>query len=146
NVEAGLFTGNGFTGGWNSSGWGTGKGQSNLFLKQLFFSARPIAGVEIQYGGLYFDRGQSTEVTSYDYDGYLVGERITLNRPRSFYFDEISVTYGYLGDFNRTNVFGRLHRLSQSNYHEFEVSKQISVRVRTSASYAHEERDDVFRQ
>jgi len=43
--------------------------------------------VEIQYGGLYFDRGQSTEVTSYDYDGYLVGERITLNRPRNFYFD-----------------------------------------------------------
>jgi len=36
--------------------------------------------------------------------------------------------------------------LSQSNYHEFEVSKQIGVRVRTSASYAHEERDDVFRQ
>jgi len=70
-----------------------------------------------------FDRGQSTEVTSYDYDGYLVGERITLDRPGNLYFDEISITYGFLGDFNRPNVFGRLHRLGQSNYHEFGVSK-----------------------
>jgi hypothetical protein len=145
-VEAGLFTGNSFTGGWNNSGWGPGRGQSNLFLKQLFFSARPATGVEIQYGGLYFDRGQSTEVTSYDYDGYLVGERITLNRPRNFYFDEISITYGYLGDFNRPNVFARLHRLNQSNYHEYGVSKQIGERVRASASYAYEEGADVLRQ
>ncbi len=146
NLEAGLFSGNSFTGGWNRSGWGSGKGQSNLFLKQLFFSARPVSGVEIQYGGLYFDRGQSTEVTSYDYDGYLVGERITLNRPRNLYFDEISITYGFLGDFNRPNVFARLHRLGQSNYHEFGVSKQIGERIRTSASYAYEEGEDVLRQ
>jgi hypothetical protein len=146
NVEAGLFTGHSFTGGWNNSGWGTGKGQSNLFLKQLFFAARPATGVEIQFGGLYFDRGQSTEVTSYDYDGYLVGERIILNRPRKFYFDEIFTTYGYLGDFSRPNVIGRFHRLSQSNYHEFGVSKRIGERIRTSASYAYEQGEDVFRQ
>jgi len=54
NLEAGLFSGNSFTGGCNRSGWGSAKGQSNLFLKQLFFSIRPVSGVEIQYGGLYF--------------------------------------------------------------------------------------------
>lgn len=146
NLEGGLFSGNSFTGGWNRSGWGSGRGQSNLFLKQLFFSAKPVSGVEIQYGGLYFDRGQSTEVTSYDYDGYLVGERIALNRPQNLYFDEISITYGFLGDFNRPDVFGRLHRLGQLNYHEFGVSKQIGERIRTSASYAYEEGEDVLRQ
>ncbi len=145
-LEGGLFTGNSFTGGWNNSGWGTGQGQSNLFLKQLFFSARPVAGVELQYGGLYFERGQSTEVTSYDYDGYLVGERVTLTRPHNFYFDEISITYGYLGDFSRPDVFGRLRRLSQSNYHEFGVSKQLGARIRASASYAYEGGQDVFRE
>jgi hypothetical protein len=145
-LEGGLSSGNSFSSGWNSSGWGSGKGQSNLFPKQLFFNAKPVNGIEIQYGGLYFDRGQSTEVTSYDYDGYLVGERIMVNRPRYLYFDEIAITYGFLGDFNQPNVFGRLQRLGESNYHEFGASKQIGERIRTSASYASEKGDGVLRQ
>ena len=80
------------------------------------------------------------------YDGYLAGERITLNQLRKLYFDEISVTYGFLGDLNRPDVFGRLHRLGQSNYHEFGVTKNIGLQIRASASYAHEEREDVLRQ
>ena len=147
NLEGGFFSGNSFTGGWNRSGWGSGKAQSNVFLKQLFFSAMPASGVEVQYGGLYFDRGQSTEVTSYDYDGYLVGERITFSRPRNLDFDEISITYGFLGDFNHPDVFERLHRLGRSNYHEFGVTKKIgNEQTRISASYAYEEGKDVLRQ
>jgi len=147
NLKSGFFSGNSFTSGWNRSGWGSGTAQSNLFLKQLLFSAMLASGVEVQYGGLYFDRGQSTEVTSHDYDGYLVGERITLSRRRNLYFDEVSITYGFLGDFNRPDVFGRLHRLGHSNYHEFGVTKKIgNEQIRTSASYAYEEGKEVLRQ
>lgn len=51
-INTGVFTGNSFNGGWNVSGWGTGRGQGNLFLKQLYVSAKPARGVEVQYGGL----------------------------------------------------------------------------------------------
>jgi len=95
-VHGGLFTGNSFTGGWNNAGPGTGNGQSNLFLKQLFVAVKPASGVEIQYGGIEFLRGESSEITSYDYDGYLVGARLLIRRPKSAFFDEIGVTYGYV--------------------------------------------------
>lgn len=36
-VHAGVFTRNSFTSGWNNTAVGTGRGQSNLYLKQLFF-------------------------------------------------------------------------------------------------------------
>jgi hypothetical protein len=41
-VHAGLFTGNSFTSGWNNTALGTGRGQSNLHLKQLFFAGNPL--------------------------------------------------------------------------------------------------------
>src|ERR1051326_6613097 len=81
-IHAGVFTGNSFTGGWNNAGPGTGYAQSNLFLKQLFVGVKPAAGVEIQYGGIEFARGESSEITSYDYDGYLVGSRLFIRRPK----------------------------------------------------------------
>jgi len=99
-VHAGLFTGNTFPGGWNATGWGTGNGQGRFFLKQLYLNAKPLSGLEIQYGGFGFVRGQSTEVSTYDNDGYMTGERIILTRPKNFYFSEISITFGYLGDFH----------------------------------------------
>ncbi|MGH9581147.1 MAG: hypothetical protein ACRD2R_09140, partial [Terriglobales bacterium] len=145
-VHAGVFSGNSFFGGWNQSGWGTGKGQSNLFLKQLYFSARPARGVEVQYGGLSFLHGESTETTSYDYDGYLVGERISLTRPLRFYFDEIAITYGYLGDFNRPSVSQRFHRLRQSNYHQFLLRKKIGERIHASVQYAYEAGVETMRE
>ena len=44
---------------------------SNIFVKQLFASATPAEGVEIQAGGLGIVKGENTEVTSYDNDGYM---------------------------------------------------------------------------
>src|SRR5262249_38132217 len=52
-INAGVFTGNSFIAGFNDTGIGTGDFTSNLYLKQLYFSAKPINGVEVQFGGLY---------------------------------------------------------------------------------------------
>jgi hypothetical protein len=134
-LNAVAATGNGFIASWADTGWGTGRPTSNLYLKQLYFSAQPIKGVELQYGGLPVIRGESTEITSYDNDGYLVGERLSLKRPQQFYFDEVSVTYAYLGDVNRSNLDKRYHRLKQSNYHQFLLSKNVGQRVTASVDY-----------
>jgi hypothetical protein len=145
-INAGAFSGRSFFSGWNSSGWGLSRFASNLYLKQLYFSAKPARGVELQYGSLYLLHGEATEITAYDYDGYVMGQRITLARPDRFYFDEISYTAGYLGDFNTPNINRRYHRLRQVNYHHFLIDKQINERVRASADYASEAGMDVFRQ
>lgn len=145
-INAGVFSGRSFFSGWNNSGWGTGRSTSNLYLKQLYLSAKPVRGVELQYGSLYFLHGEATEITAYDYDGYVTGQRITLARPDQLYFDEISYTAGYLGDFNTPNLNKRYHRLRQVNFHHFLVGKKINERVRASADYASESGMDVFRQ
>jgi hypothetical protein len=108
---------------------------TNIFLRQLYFSAKPIEGVEVQYGGLPIIRGQNTEITTFDDDGYIVGERLILTRPKQLFFDEIAVTYAYLGDFALPNINKRYHRLQQSNYHQFQVQKNIGRRVKASVAY-----------
>lgn len=145
-LNAGVFSGRVFIGTWNNTGWGTGTGQSNLALKQLYFSAAPVRGLEVQYGGLYLLRGESTEITSYDEDGYIIGERVSLKRPNNLFFDEISVTYAYLGDINTPNLNKRFHRLKQSNYHQFLIEKKIGRRVAVSADYTFEAGRDTLRQ
>ena len=134
-INAGVFTGNSFTAGFNDTGVGTGDAITNLYLKQLYLSAKPITGVEAQFGGLYFNRGESTEITTYDNDGYLVGERVILQLPRKLFFDEISATYAFLGDLSTPNLNKRWHRLGESNYHQFLVSKKIGERAAVSSDY-----------
>lgn len=145
-IHAGAFPGKTFQGGWNSTGLGTGKARTNLYLKQLYFSAKPIHGVELQYGSLYFLHGESTEITSYDYDGYLEGERVSVTRPHDFWFDEASITCGYVGDLRQSNINKRYHRLKQSNYHQFLLAKNIGERTRVSADYTSESGEGTFRQ
>ncbi|MFN7945227.1 MAG: hypothetical protein U0Z53_07735 [Blastocatellia bacterium] len=133
-INFGVFSGNNFIGSWNNTGAGTGSPFTNLYLKQLYFSARPIRGVEFQYGGLYVQRGESTEITTYDNDAYLTGERLVLKRPKELFLDEISVTYAYLGDISSPGLNKRYHRLKEANYHQFLVGKQLR-RAAVSVDY-----------
>ncbi len=105
--------------------------------RQLYFSAEPIDGITMQYGSLGFNRGVNTEITSYDEDGYLAGGRISINKPRQLYFNEISATYGYVGDIYTPNFLDRYQRLGQSNYHQFLVRKKITPWLEASADYTH---------
>ncbi len=145
-LNAGVFSGRTFIGTWNNTGWGTGDGQTNLALKQLYLSAAPIAGLELQYGGIYIIRGQSTEISSYDDDGYIMGERVTIKRPDKLFFDEVSVTYAFLGDTNTPNINKRYYRLKQSNYHQFLLEKKIGGRATVSADYTFESGRETMRE
>ena len=134
-VNAGVASGRSFTSSWNATGWGTGEPVSNHYLKQLYFSGTPGQGIEFQYGGLYLLRGESTEITSYDNDGYIVGQRLSLKRPRELFFDEVSITYGYFGDETLPNLNKRFNRLKRSNYHQWLVVKNIGPRAGLSVGY-----------
>ena len=141
-----VATGNSLTGGWNNTGWGTGDLQTNIYVKQLYFDAKPVKPVEIQFGGIGINNGENTEITGYDNDVYLMGERVVIRAPKQLWFDEISVSNGFLGDVNRPNVFRRFKHLDDSNYHQFLVRKNVNSRASFSADYTFESGIDTLRQ
>jgi hypothetical protein len=110
-------------------------GGGQLYLRQLFFDAKPIRGVELQFGGLAINHGVNTEATSYDDDGYMSGERLTLKRPDKLWLSEVSYTRGYLGDLYTPNFFARGERLSKSNYWQILGRKDFGKKIAVSADY-----------
>lgn len=145
-IYAGLFTGRAFNSGWNDTGIGKAAYSATHNLKQLYFQARPISALEFQVGGIAPNNGENTEITGYDSDGYIMGERVTIRAPKHAYFDEISVTNGFLGDITVPNVFDRFKRLSKSNYHQFMVRKQLGRNAAFSADYTFDSGTDTLRQ
>jgi len=146
NVHAGIFPGARFLSGWNNTGWGTGETGLGVYLKQLYLSAEPAHGVEVQWGGLAVDYGESTEVTSYDYDGYITGERATFRHSERLFFDEISLSLGYLSGSEPPGFFDRLERLNDVNYGHLLVLKSVGRRARVSADYTRHSGTNAFRQ
>lgn len=134
-LNVGGQTGSSFTSSLYNTGIGKGRGTTRFSLRQIYFAARPVRGLEVQAGGLYINRGEGTEITTYDDDGYLMGYRVSVRRPKQFFFDEISVTYAYLGDLKTPNIFRRFNRLGESNYHQFLVAKTFGKRAALSLDY-----------
>lgn len=148
-VNFGLFTGVRFTSGWDNTPWGLGRAQKNLTFKALYGSAQPVVGLEIQVGGLYIVKGESTEVTTYDEDGYIMGERVTVRRPRQLFFDEISVTSAYFvggTDDAKIPVSTRFRHIDEPNYQHYLVDKKIGSRAAVSADYTLESHRRTWRQ
>jgi hypothetical protein len=139
-------TGDSFTHSWNATGVGSGDPLKKVYLKELYLTASPWKGVEFQYGGIGFNRGESTEVTSYSNNGYITGERISVRRPDRLFFDEISVSGGYVGDFEEPEVFDRYRHLSRMNYHQFLVLKKVAKNVSVSGDYTMNEGVETLRQ
>lgn len=135
-VTFGFASGSNFVGSWNNTGIGIGArdGKDNKF-KQLYASASPITGFEFQIGGLYIVRGESTEISSYDDDGYLMGERVSIRRPKQLFFDEISVTQAALTSLRTPNVFRRFDDFNDQRYSHVLVAKRLSPVVATSGDY-----------
>jgi hypothetical protein len=134
-LNVGVFTGGSFASSWNSTGIGAAELSQPMNVKQLSLSVSPFKGTEAQVGSLYLVRGESTEITHYDNDGFLTGERLTVKRPGQFFFDEITVTSGYLGDLKTTNAFERADRLNDFNFRQMLVGKKVGARVAMSAEW-----------
>ena len=143
-LTAAALNGDSFQAGWNLRGVRDGQSSNRVFLKQLYVTGKPAEGVEFQYGGLGLVRGESSEITSYDNDGYLTGQRLTLSPKRVV--DELTVTAGYLGDFRDPSVTRRLHRLSEINYGQVLVRKKLTERLTATADYTDEDGERTLRQ
>lgn len=143
-LTAVAFNGDSFQGSWNLRGVRDNQSSNRVFLKQLYVTGKPREGVEVQYGGLPIVRGESSEITSYDNDGYLTGQRLGLS-PKGV-VDELTVTAGYLGDFRAPSVTRRLHRLAEINYGQVLVKKQLTDRLTATADFSVEEGKRTFRQ
>jgi hypothetical protein len=123
-----------------SKGW-------NIFVRHLYFQAKPVKGLEFSYGSLPIAKGVGSEATSYDDDGYVMGGRISVKRPKQFWFDEMSVTYGYLGDIFEPNLFRRLDRVKTSNYHQFLLRKKFNNgKIDVSTDYTFQNGTDTMRE
>ena len=136
-LNVGVFSGSRFTSSWNNTGIGLGSWQKPLGVRALYFAAQPIAGLEAQYGSLFIIKGESTEITTYDDDGYVIGQRVSVRRPRSLFFDEMSATVGYFtSDANEYGVSKRVKYLNdRPNYGHFLVDKKIGARAGVSVDF-----------
>jgi hypothetical protein len=136
-LNLGAFSGSRFTSGWNATGVGIGDWQGPLSMRALFFSAQPIPGVEGQYGSMFVLKGESTEITAYDDDGYVIGQRVSVRRPRELFFDELSATVGYFSfDPDEIGVTRRVKYLNdRPNYGHFLVAKEAGTRAGLSAGF-----------
>lgn len=136
-VTIGAGAGANFAGGWDNTGAGLGQFSGAFAVKQLLATAEVMHGLEVSAGGLYVLRGESTEITSYDNDGYLVGERAAWQHDEGI-VDRIAITTGYLGDLRDPNVFHRLDRLNDWNYEQFLIGWRLGAHVVASTDYTHE--------
>src|SRR5688572_15925542 len=144
----GVFTGTRFTSGWDNTGWGIAGAQKNFAFKASYLSAVPVSGVEAQYGGLYILKGESTELTTYDDDGYVIGQRISIRRPKQFHVDEISATVGYLApDPREIPISRRTKYLNDTpNYRHFLVDKKFGRRAGVSVDFTTADGAKTWRQ
>jgi hypothetical protein len=136
-LNVGVFTGARFTSGWDNTAWGLASAQKNLAVKNLYVSAAPVKGIEGQYGSLYIVKGESTEITTYDEDGYVMGERLAVRRPANLYFDEIDTTVAYLSSVAREIPFSRRVKYLDDtpNYRHVLVDKRLSKRIAVSTDF-----------
>jgi hypothetical protein len=136
-LNVGAFSGSRFTSTWNNTGIGRGDWQAPLAIRALYFAAQPIAGIEAQYGSMYIAKGESTEITTYDDDGYVIGQRISVRRPRNLFFDEMSATVGYFtSDPAECGVTKRVKYLDERpNYGHYLVDKKVGTRAGISVDF-----------
>ncbi len=136
-VNVGILSGSNFVGSWDNTGLGiNGRDYHSHYVRQFFGAATPMPGFELQGGGLYVIRGESTELTTYDDDGYVVGERVSIRRPAEFYLDELSVTRGALGPSNTPNLFDRWAGFRHQHYTQVLAMKRFSPMVSGSLDYS----------
>lgn len=111
-----------------SNGW-------EFYVRELYVSATPVKPVTVEFGSMGIERGYSTEITTFDDDGYISGERVRLHDRKHLFVDEISFTNGFFGDFATPNLFERGSSLENFNYRQVAAKKRLNDHLALSAEY-----------
>lgn len=144
-VTAFASNGDQFIASWNPRGLNDHM-SNRVYLKQLYLSAKPMSGVELQVGSIPIVRGESTEITTYDADGYITGERLTISRPKDLGLDDITVTMAYFGDMKLPSVNRRWSRMSDNNYRQLLARKKLGARSTVSAEFTDDDGEHTLRE
>lgn len=110
-----------------SNGW-------EFYMRELYLSATPVKPLTVEFGSMAIERGYSTEITTFDDDGYISGERVRLH-DKHLFFDEVSFTNGFFGDFATVNLFERGSSLENFNYRQLAAKKRLNDHVSFSGEY-----------
>ena len=121
-----------------SRGW-------EFYVRELYVSATPVEAITVEFGSMGIERGYSSEITTFDDDGFIAGERVRIHDPRHLFFDEIGFTNAFFGDVTTPNLFRRGLKLDQSNYRQIFVDKKITPRVAASGEYTWQTGTDTLR-
>ena len=111
-----------------SNGW-------ESYLRNLYLSATPAKPITFEFGSFGIEKGLSSEITSFDDDGYLTGERVRIHAPGPLHLDQVGFTNAYFGKVVTPNLFSRGMKLNDSNYRQVFADKKVSSRVGVSAEY-----------
>lgn len=123
--------GSSFTGGWGSTGIGTGDPNLAFYMRRLSLTLSPKSGLDFTAGSMKPEWGVGSENSSLDADGYVMGYRSRVALGDGY----LSVTTGYVGDLKDPNVFNRLNRLDDFNYLQAIITHSIGEIVRGSLEY-----------
>lgn len=107
----------------------------HFYARELYLSASPIQQLTLEYGSLGLERGYSSEITSWDDDGWVSGERLRVKDPKHLWLDEAGFTYAYFGRIYQPNFFARGEDLFQGNYRQIFGKKEIDRFVGVSADW-----------
>lgn len=120
---------------WNNTGLGSNSGAADFFVKSLFIGQRIGSHLELQAGGIEFERGAGSEHTYASEDGYMTGYRAAITGiPRQYGIDKFITTVGYVGDFEHPNVFPRLQDdMNRVNYVQVLAQRKFGEKAEGSA-------------
>jgi hypothetical protein len=125
-------TGKGFDNSWDNTGIGLGEKAWDFNVKTIALGQKFGAHTALEAGGLEFEQGAGSQKTYASSDSYFVGYRFIYTGEQ---VNKISVTAGFIGDFDQQNVFKRLH-LGKINYFQGLVQKKFGQDVEASAQYS----------
>lgn len=111
-----------------SSGW-------EFYVRELYLSATPVKPLTVEFGSMDFERGYGSEITTFDNDGYISGERVRIQDPKHLFFDQVGFTSAFFGSINTPNLFARGGDFTSSNYRQVFAKKRVNKRVAFSADY-----------
>lgn len=123
----------------SSRGW-------EFYMRELYFSASPVKPVTVEFGSFGFERGLASEITTFDEDGYLSGERLRIHDPKHLFFDHVGYTNGFFGSIETPNLFDRGANLKNFNYRQVFADKQLNSRVGFSGQYTWQLGTDTLRE
>jgi len=106
-----------------------------FYPRQLYFSASPVKQLTLEFGSLPIEHGQNSEITSFDDDGYISGERVRVRDPKHLFFDQIAGTWAYLGSPLTPNFFARGGHLAKSSYSQYLVEKKVGKYATASTDF-----------